>query len=117
LVPVQGQQGAEVLPVRYRAHDELALVGPGVPARGGRLRLRHLLEDPQDLASDRGLPARRLRDRGAADRTQDHARGAVEDDLLVAAILALDPEELARGFRDRLCSSSRSNFLAWIYCR
>src|SRR5206468_3415757 len=71
-----------------------------------------LLVDLQDLAD--GLLARRLRDGGAADRTQDHARGAVEDDLLVAAILALDPEELARGFRDHLCTSTSSNFFARI---
>src|SRR5439155_13117 len=36
------------------------------------------------------------------------------DDLLVAAILALDPEELARGFRDHLCTSTSSNFFARI---
>src|SRR5438445_11423316 len=91
---------------------------PGRPRRASRSRARRpsspppLLEDPQDLASDRGLPARRFRDRGAADRTEDHARGAVEDDLLVTAILALDPEELARGLRDHLCTSTSSNFLA-----
>src|SRR3989442_13579596 len=67
---------------------------------------RPLLEDPQDLASDRGLPARRLRDRGAADLAQHGARGAVEDDLLVAAILALDPEEPARGPRYPLFNST-----------
>src|SRR3989441_5750400 len=67
---------------------------------------------PQDLASDRGLPARRLRDRGAADLAQHRAGGAVEDDLLVAAILALDPEEPARGLRDHLCTSTSSNFFA-----
>src|SRR3989442_13630692 len=71
-----------------------------------------LLEGPQDLASDRGLPARRLRDRGAADLAQDRARGAVEDDLLVAAILALDPEEPARGLPDHLWTSTSSNFFA-----
>src|SRR6266567_1877163 len=71
-----------------------------------------LLEDPQDLASDRGLPAGRLRDRGAAHLAQDHARRPVEDDLLVAAILALDPEEPARGLRDHLCTSTSSNFFA-----
>src|SRR5207244_13280772 len=73
---------------------------------------RPLLEDPQDLASDHGLPARRLRDRGAADLAQHRAGGAVEDNLLVAAILALDPEEPARGLRDHLCTSTSSNFFA-----
>src|SRR5207245_7737598 len=71
---------------------------------------RPLLEDPQNLASDRGLPARRLRDRGAANLAQHRAGGAVEDDLLVAAILALDPEDPARGLRDHLCTSTSSNF-------
>src|SRR5438445_9956256 len=80
--------------------------------RSGRSSPPPLFEDPQDLASDRGLPARRLRDRGAADLAQDRARGAVEDDLLVAAILALDPEEPARGLRDHLWTSTSSNFFA-----
>src|SRR6267143_101863 len=73
-----------------------------------------LLQDPQDLASDRGFAARRLGDRGAADRAENHARGAIEDDLLVDAIRALDPEELARGLRDHLCTSMSSNFFARI---
>src|SRR5437879_8296464 len=64
LVLVQGHEGAEVLHVRYGAHDELALVGPGVAACRGSLRRRHLLEDPRALASDRWLPRRRLPARG-----------------------------------------------------
>src|SRR5438093_756173 len=59
-----------------------------------------------------GLLAGRLRDRGAADLAQHGARGSVEDDLFVAAILALDPEEPARGLRNHLCTSTSSNFFA-----
>src|SRR5213594_1914004 len=64
------------------------------------------------FASAHGLPARRLRDRRAADLAEHGARGAVEDDLLVAAILALHPEEPARGLRDHLWTSTSSNFFA-----
>src|SRR5207249_3856983 len=60
LVLVQGHERAEILHVRYGAHDELAPVGPVVAARGGRLPLRHLPDAPQDPPSDRALPPRRL---------------------------------------------------------
>src|SRR5438309_864830 len=47
LILVQGHEGAEVLHVRHGADDELALIGPVVAARGGRLRLRHYSRTPR----------------------------------------------------------------------
>src|SRR5216110_3691731 len=47
LVLVQGDECAEVLHVRHGADDQVALVGPVVAARGGRLRLRHYSRTPR----------------------------------------------------------------------
>src|SRR5438034_1069810 len=47
LVLVQGDERAEVLHVRHGADDQVALVGPVVAARGGRLRLRHYSRTPR----------------------------------------------------------------------
>src|SRR5438034_504114 len=47
LVLVQGDERAEVLHVRHGADDQVALVGPVVAARGGRLRFRHYSRTPR----------------------------------------------------------------------